>query len=334
MQPNCFSKGATLTIGFTSAVLFSQATLAQASTTAVSNHVKAAIAAERAGDAQRAIKEWSEVLQLAPDYAPAFYYRSEDYDELALYPEAIADASEYIRRVPKDSAGWRHRGIIYADAGQIRRGLADCERALELNPRDPVALALRGDIHRLSKDWKAALQDADAALRFDPQTLAGLSGERSRLRRAKGLLKSDRGFHPGNETSSSMAEPTGRSRRCLLRWRKLQICPRGLSTGGQEFPASARAHDSLARFLASCPNPHFRNGKQAVHEAILACNLSGWKDAYALSTLAAALAEIGDFKGAIKQEERALANPMLIDRTDFEKDLANYRRGKPSRNKP
>ena len=334
MQLNCFPKGATMAVGFMSAVLFSPAALARVNTTAVLNQVNAAMAADRAGDAQRAIKEWSELLRLAPDYAPAFYHRSENYDELTLYPEAIADASEYIRRVPKDSAGWRHRGIIYADAGQTRRGLADCERALQLNPRDAVALALRGDIRRLSKDWKAALQDADAAIRLDPKLWRAYQVKGRVFAEQKNYPKAIAAFTQVMKLAPSWPNPLVARGDAFFDSGNYKSALADYQQAVKKFPDSARAHDGLAVFLASCPDAHWRNGKQAVREATLACNLSGWKDAYALASLAAALAETGDFKGAIKQEERALANPMLIDRVEFKKDLAHYRQGKASRDKP
>ncbi len=60
--------------------------------TEVAKHVRAARAAQQSGDARQEVKEWTEVIRLAPKENAAFYYRAGAYDELTLYSKAIADA--------------------------------------------------------------------------------------------------------------------------------------------------------------------------------------------------------------------------------------------------
>jgi hypothetical protein len=62
-----------------------------------------------------------------------------------------------------------------------------------------------------------------------------------------------------------------------------------------------------------------------------ACNLTSWKDAYALDTLAAAYAENGQFGQAVKWHTSALEVGGNIDRDDYQARLAMYRRREPYR---
>ena len=76
-----------------------------------------------------------------------------------------------------------------------------------------------------------------------------------------------------------------------------------------------------------------RDAKKAVEHATRACDLSGWKDASHLSTLAAAYAEFGKFKEAVKRQKQAI-DLGIKDREELEKArqrLKLYEEGKPYR---
>src|SRR5262249_9101799 len=65
------------------------------------------------------------------------------------------------------------------------------------------------------------------------------------------------------------------------------------------------AHRNLAWLLATGPDS-VRNGKQAVHHATQACELTQWKNPNALAVLGTAFAEIGDFDKALEHQKKAL----------------------------
>jgi serine/threonine-protein kinase len=91
----------------------------------------------------------------------------------------------------------------------------------------------------------------------------------------------------------------------------------------------------LAWLLATCPDDKGRDGKRAVEHARTACERTGWKDPLCLDTLAAAYAEVGQFKEAVRYQTRALEDPALTDglRTAARQRLELYRQKKPFRNK-
>jgi tetratricopeptide (TPR) repeat protein len=90
------------------------------------------------------------------------------------------------------------------------------------------------------------------------------------------------------------------------------------NTGGM-----ALALDLRASLRATCPDPSFRDGKAAVADAKKACDLSKWKEAQYIDTLAAAYAQSGDFDSAIRYEQQA------IDLNRSGKDVSIQKTGDP-----
>jgi tetratricopeptide (TPR) repeat protein len=97
-------------------------------------------------------------------------------------------------------------------------------------------------------------------------------------------------------------------------------------------PGLAHAYNNRAWLWAACPDARYLDGKRAVESATRACELSEWKHADSIGTLAAAYAEAGDFDAAVKWQ--AKANALFTDAEEKAKGqerLKLYQERKPYR---
>lgn len=112
----------------------------------------------------------------------------------------------------------------------------------------------------------------------------------------------------------------------------LRICGQSILAD----PADDWSYNQIAWIRATCPEASIRNGKEAVEDAMKACELSEWKNWDWIDTLAAAYAEVGDFKRASEFEEKALrtGNPLESDQREMRDRLSLYKKFHPFRDRP
>jgi hypothetical protein len=95
------------------------------------------------------------------------------------------------------------------------------------------------------------------------------------------------------------------------------------------MPQNAEGLNAFAWSLATNPHDAFRDDKRAVEVATRACELSSWKDADHIDTLAAGHAEAGDFRMAVRFQELAIGTGILDN--DVGLRLHPYREGRAYR---
>lgn len=201
------------------------------------------------------------------------------------------------------------------ESAQVRRSLAEflmrdnrpadaeVQYVAALKLQRPDAKLLRAYAAALSKQGKTdeAIRELDAALKLEPK-LAQASFELAEL-----------------------LSQQGRNREAAARYSKaIEADPKLLS-----------ALNNLAWLLATDPDAQIRNGPRAVELAERACQLTEWKAAFLMGTLAAAYAEAGRFTDAVAMAERARD----LARADKLEEVANkngellelYRAGRPFR---
>ena len=104
-----------------------------------------------------------------------------------------------------------------------------------------------------------------------------------------------------------------------------------VNSGLDSSPESSLLHNNKAWLLATCPDDTVRDGELAVEHATKACELTSWRNAYYVDTLAAAYAEAGDFESAVKWQEDAIRLGGGTYSEDFRKRLRLFQAGKAYR---
>ena len=89
--------------------------------------------------------------------------------------------------------------------------------------------------------------------------------------------------------------------------------------------------NNFAWVLATSPEEKLRNGKRALELATRSAELTSYKQAHILSTLAAAYAELGDFDSARKWSQKSVEVGKEDLKDELRKELKSYQENRPWR---
>jgi tetratricopeptide (TPR) repeat protein len=187
-------------------------------------------------------------------------------------------------------------GFAMDDQDRFDAAIARITEEIRLNPKDASAYKRRGILWFLKKEYDRAISDDDEAIRLDPG-VAQCFTNRGRARYAK------------KEYAKALAD---------------------YDEAIRIEPTHPFSYNNRAWIRATCQDSKYRDGTKALESATRACELADWEGAYALGTLAAACAEVGDFDAAVKWQTRA--NAVYYDAEDErmgEERLSLYREKKP-----
>jgi tetratricopeptide (TPR) repeat protein/uncharacterized protein YceK len=221
--------------------------------------------------------------------------------------EALAEVNLVLKESPFDVDGLIERGRINQSRKNIRDAQADFRKVLTLDSKNSEAHYGLAGCFWVLNDWNQVINHCTTAISLNNNSISAL------------YLRA-MAHHKNGEYEKATSD----FNRLLTQFR---------ASNHSGWPGEADVSNYLAWLLATCPKKKYRDGVQALTLAqkIVEMKRSGPH----LDTLAAALAETGDFKEAVKVQKEAVCvvkKEGLLNLLDpFNQRLDSYKKGSPWR---
>jgi tetratricopeptide (TPR) repeat protein len=318
-------------------------------------------------DLDHGFADVDEAIRLDPKYGAALVERAYLWQCRNRLDLALADVSQAIQLDSRNSYAYVERGVFEFGRKEYGKALRDFEHAIRLGSRAAVVHLCKGMVHLERGEGEPAIAEFNTAIRLDPKRLDAYIGlatvyllrsdpkkaldvfdhaievdpRSADAREARAVYflshgKNDKALEDLNEAVRLDPATASRLRVRARVWFEKQDFDRALADLNAAIklePADAEAQQGRAWILATCPDSKIRNGEQAVVAATRACELTEWKVPHAMTTLAAAYSETGNFAAAVEWQGKAvgLVGDKSPEQHEYRRLLDRYKAGKPYR---
>lgn len=247
--------------------------------------------------AEAAVADLTRALELLPDNPGVLLLRAEALQKQGDAAAALADVETVLGLRSDFLPALQMRALLLADAGKLDEAVADMQKVVDAVAQDPMPRLQLAMLQLSRKKIQVAIDEFTKVIDLDPQSWIARQG------RADALLALGKQAEALSDYNEGV---------------KLQ-------------PKNSAMLNNLAWLLATSPVDTLRDGKRAIELATEACEVTEFKQAHILSTLAAGYAETGDFETAKQWSTKALEISDDRHRDSLKKELESYQAGKPWR---
>ena len=319
------------------------------------------------GDTEGAISDFQQVLDNDEGNVEAL----EQIVRAFAANQKFDEAMDYIKKVialdPESPSAYTMRASLYMMQDKSEDALDDLDTAVELDPSNIALRLTRAQMLAMQEDYEEALADIDRALELRPglanaillRAEIAISAERfgDAILAYKQLLEDDPDNVELQLQLAAIYTADARPRRAIelyselvelddddVTWRALRgradarlgIGDHAAAVADYEKALELKSDDdgilnNLAWVLSTSPKDGVRDGKRSIDLAKKACELTDYKAAHILSTLAACYAETGDFEEARKWSGKAVELGEGEIREHLADELESYKQEQPWR---
>ena len=249
------------------------------------------------GDVEAALADASTALEIDSNDLAALHFRSQVLGSAGKLEEALADINQVLVIRPGFVDGLRIWATLIVMTGKVPATTAALERRSERRPDDVITFVRLGLLYSSERRNDDAIRAYSSALRLERDAALVYQG------RADAYLN------------------IGKQREAIADY----------NSALEREPANSGVLNNLAWVLATSPDASLRDGRRAIELATKACELTDYRAAHILSTLAAGYAEVGDFATAQRWSGKAVELGDEATKTQLNQELASYQAGKPWR---
>lgn len=268
---------------------------------------------DKKGANDQAMTDLNKALELDKRDHEALVMRGTLHYELGEVEKANRDISDSLLIQPNSVRGVMMRSMVAAQEGRFSEAIADMEMLVRAAPNNLDWIRQLASYYQMDKRPRLAIKLLDQLIEADQDDSSAM--------RLRGDAKLSVSMHQEAVEDYEAAIKILESKRGTLEPEEFK----------QEYSGLL---NNLAWVLSTSPKDELRDGKRSVELGLKACEVTEYKEAHILSTLAAGYAEIGDFENARKWSAKAveLGKEEGHNQVEqLEKELESYKENKPWR---
>lgn len=283
------------------------------------------------GKTEAALTDFLAALEIEPDHAETHEAAGLALSQLQKYDEAMEQFNKAIELAPESAGAYTNRGRVRAIKGDTAAALVDVEQALKLQPGSVQALQLHAALLSSTGKFDRALSDLNLLRRAMPDNVDLLlqiaALHQASHQPAKAIATYDMVLVTDADNINAYR---GRADSYLSQGKQAEALA-DYQKANEIDPKNSGVLNNLAWVLATSTDDKLRDGKRAIELAKQACEVTEYKQAHILSTLAAGYAESGDFGSAVDWSKKAVALGADGLKEQLQKELESYEAHKPWR---